>query len=200
LRKRKTLLAAAILAGVIASSALNIFPIVVAALAGCVLMVVTGCLKPGEVYAAVEWKVIVMLGGLLPLGIALETTGAARLLSRFVVTVVGPLGPWALLAALYLAASVLTEVMSNAATAVLLSPVAISAAQALGVDPRPFLVAVTFAASSSFMTPVGYQTNTLIYGPGAYRFQDFLRVGTPLNILFWVLATALIPRYWPFHP
>ena len=199
-RPRKTLAAIAILAAVIASSALNLVPIVVAALAGCALMVLSGCLKPEEVYPAVDWKVILMLGGLLPLGIALETTGAAALLSQFVVNIFGGFGPLALLSAIYLCTSLLTEVMSNAAAAVLLAPIAISAAAAMGVDSRPFLVAVTFAASSSFMTPVGYQTNTLIYGPGAYRFRDFVRVGTPLNLIFWIAATVLIPRFWPFHP
>jgi di/tricarboxylate transporter len=199
-RVRKTVVAVAILAAVIAASALNIAPIVVAALAGSAIMVLTKCLKPEEVYPSVDWKVVMMLGGLLPLGIAIETTGMAAILSKFVVTVVGPLGPWVFLSGLYLCTSLLTEVMSNSATAVLLTPIAISSAAAMGVDARPFLVAVMFAASSSFMTPVGYQTNTLIYGPGAYRFADFLRVGTPLNVLFWILATVLIPRYWPFHP
>lgn len=199
-RKSKIPLAILILAGVIGASAMGLVPIVVSALAGCALMVLTGCLAPSEVYPAVDWKVILMLGGLLPLGFALESTGAARLMSDGIVTVFGPFGPWVLLSALYFATSVLTEIMSNAATAVLLTPIAITAANAMGVDARPFLVAVMFAASSSFMTPVGYQTNTLIYGPGAYRFADFLRVGTPLNILFWILCTALIPTFWPFHP
>ncbi|MFO7693006.1 MAG: SLC13 family permease [Vicinamibacterales bacterium] len=199
LRKRKTLIAAGILAGVVGVSALGIAPIVVTALAGCALMVLTGCLKADEVYTAVDWKVVLMLGGLIPLGIALESTGAAAMLSRGIVGVFGPVGPWALLSAIYLLTSLLTELMSNAATAVLVAPVAISAAAAMGVDAHPFLMAVAFAASASFMTPVGYQTNTLIYGPGAYRFTDFLRVGAPLNLLFWVLATWLIPRFWPFY-
>jgi di/tricarboxylate transporter len=199
-RFRKTLTAAAILAAVVGAAALGAMPIVVAALAGCTAMVLTRCLKADEVYSAVDWKVVMMLGGLLPLGLAIETTGLAAVFSRFIVSVFGSLGPWVLLSVVYLCTSLLTEIMSNAATAVLLTPIAITAATAMGVDERPFLVAVMFAASSSFMTPVGYQTNTLIYGPGAYRFADFLRVGTPLNVLFWILATALIPRYWPFHP
>lgn len=198
-RRKKTLLAVVILAGVIGASALGLAPVVIASLAGCAAMVLTGCLKREEVYPSIDWKVVVMLGGLLPLGIALETTGAAGMLSKLIVSAFGSLGPWVLLSALYFFTSVLTEMMSNSATAILLAPVAISAAESMGVDPRPLLVAVTFAASSSFMTPVGYQTNTLIYGPGAYRFRDFVRVGTPLNILFWVMSTMLIPHYWPFQ-
>jgi di/tricarboxylate transporter len=200
IRPGKVLIALLILVLVVASSALNLLPIVVAAMGGCAAMVLTGCLKADEVYASVDWKVILMLGGLLPLGIALESTGAAKIFADFVIQYLGGLGPWVLMSALYLATSILTEVMSNSATAVLLAPIAISAANAMGVDSRPFLVAVTMAASSSFMTPVGYQTNTLIYGPGQYKFNDFLRVGTPLNILFWVLATWYIPQFWPFNP
>jgi di/tricarboxylate transporter len=199
-RKDKALLAVLIIAGVVALAAMKVAPIVVTALAGSALMVVTGCLKPEEVYPAVDWKVILMLAGLIPLGTAIETTGLAAMLSKGIVAAFGWLGPVVFLSALYLCTSLLTEVMSNSATAVLLTPIAISSAQAMGVDSRPFLVAVMFAASSSFMTPVGYQTNTLIFGPGAYKFKDFLRVGTPLNVIFWILATIFIPQYWPFHP
>lgn len=197
-RRDKLLVAAAIVAGVVATAALGILPIVAGAVLGSVLMVLTRCLTLDEAYQAIEWRVVFLLGGVLPLGIALESTGAARLLSSLLVDTVGLWGPVALVSAFYLLTSLLTEAMSNNATAALLAPIAISTASAMDVDPRPFLVAVTFAASASFMTPVGYQTNTLIYGPGHYRFSDFLRVGTPLNLLFWLLATLLIPLLWSF--
>lgn len=197
-RRDKLLLAVAIVAGVVSSAALDVLPIVGSAILGSVLMVLTRCLTLDEAYQAIEWRVVFLLGGILPLGIALESTGAARLLSSLLVDTIGAWGPLALLSAFYLLTSLLTEAMSNNATAALLAPIAISAASSLGVDPRPFLVAVTFAASASFMTPVGYQTNTLIYGPGHYRFGDFLRIGTPLNLLFWLIATLLIPQFWSF--
>lgn len=141
---------------------------------------------------------IFLLAGVLTLGVALEKTGAADLLSGFLVNWIGVLGPFAVLAAFYLLTSWLTEAMSNNATAVLLAPVAIATAEAMAISPRPLLMAVAFAASSSFMTPVGYQTNTLIFGPGNYKFADFMRVGAPLNLMFWILATLLIPVFWPF--
>jgi di/tricarboxylate transporter len=150
------------------------------------------------VYAAINWQVIFLLAGVLTLGTALETSGAARLLGDVLVRTAGAFGPVVLLSVLYLATSVLTEMMSNNATAALLAPVAIAAAATMGIDPRPLLMAIAFAASASFMTPVGYQTNTLIYGPGRFRYADFLRVGTPLNILFWILATIFIPQFWSF--
>jgi di/tricarboxylate transporter len=198
-RTDKLLIALTIVAGVVGAAALNFVPLVISAITGCALLVLTGCLTMEEAYQAVEWKIIFLLAGVLTVGVALEKTGAALLLSNWMIATVGVLGPVALVSAFYLVTSLLTETMSNNATAALLTPIAIAAAQSLDVDPRPFLMAIAFAASASFMTPVGYQTNTLIYGPGQYTFADFLRIGTPLNILFWLLATLLIPVFWPFH-
>jgi len=176
---------------------LNYLPIVASALIGCVLLILTRCINMEEAYQAVEWSIIFLIAGVLSLGMAMEKTGVARILSDVLISVVGDWGPVALLSALFFVTMMLTNVMSNAATAALLAPIAIFAADSMQVNPRPFLMAVTFAASLSFMTPVGYQTNTLIYGAGKYKFFDFLRVGTPLNLLFWVLATLLIPVIWP---
>lgn len=197
-QRDKLLLSLAIVAGVVVAATLNLLPIVASAILGSLLLVLTGCLPLEEAYKAIEWRIIFLLGGVLPLGLALETSGAAELLTSALVGTIGVWGPVAMVSALYLLTSILTEAMSNNASAALLAPIAITAAGALGVDPRPFLMAVTFAASASFMTPVGYQTNTLIFGPGQYRFADFLRVGAPLNLLFWLLATLLIPRLWSF--
>ncbi|MGE0643196.1 MAG: SLC13 family permease [Nitrospira sp.] len=199
-RTDKLLIALAIVAGVVGAAALNIVPLVISSITGCALLILTGCLTMEEAYQAVEWKIIFLLAGVLTLGVALEKTGAALLLSNWMIATLGVFGPVALVSAFYLMTSLLTETMSNNATAALLTPIAIAAAQSMDLDPRPFLMAITFAASASFMTPVGYQTNTLIYGPGQYTFKDFLRVGAPLNILFWILATLLIPMFWPFQP
>ena len=199
-RTQKLLTALAIIAAVVGAAALNVVPIVISAISGCALLILTGCLTMEEAYQAVEWKIIFLLAGVLTLGVALEKTGTALLLSNWLIATVGLWGPIALVSVFYLITSLLTEAMSNNATAALLTPIAIAAAQSLEVDPRPFLMAITFAASASFMTPVGYQTNTLIYGPGQYTFKDFLRVGAPLNILFWILATIFLPVFWPFQP
>ncbi len=196
-RPDKAVPALAILLFVVGSAALGFLPIVASATAGAVAMILVGCLTPEEAYRAVDWKIIFLIAGVLSLGAALEDSGGAALLSTLISPVGSRFGVVALVSALYLATTLVTNAMSNNATAVLLAPIAIAAADAIGADPRPFLMAVTFAASASFMTPVGYQTNTMIYGPGQYRFSDFLRVGGPLNIIFWLLATVLIPVFWP---
>lgn len=197
-RKRKILPALLIVAGVVVTAAIGLLPIVVSAIAGAILLVITGCIRLEEAYEAVEWKIIFLLAGVLTLGTALDKTGAAEYIANLLINGIGWLGPVAMLAAFYLLTSLLTEAMSNNATAALLAPIAIATAGALGVDSRPFLFAVAFASSASFMTPVGYQTNTMIYAAGQYRFSDFIKVGAPLNLLFWILATILIPVFWPF--
>ena len=201
-RKRKLIPAIAIVFGVILTATLGLLPIVVSSIVGAILLVLVGCITMEEAYKAIEWRIIFLLAGVLTLGVALEKTGAARLISGKIVDGVGSWGediaPYALVSVFFLITSLLTGVMSNNATAALLAPIAIATANSMSVNSRPFLVAVAVAASASFMTPVGYQTNTLIYGPGQYRFSDFLKVGTPLNIIVWIAATLLIPYFWTF--
>lgn len=200
LRKSKAPLALTIVAITVALAALGVFPILHTALAGCAAMILTGCINMEQAYAAVDWKVIFLLAGILPLGIAMENTGAARLIADNTLGLVADMGPLVVLAVLYLLTATLTEAMSNNASAVLLAPIAISISKEMDVDPKPFLMAVCFAASTSFATPVGYQTNTMVYNPGGYKFTDFMKVGIPLNLIFWALAVFFIPIFWPFHP
>ncbi len=197
-RKEKMPFAIIIILGIILTASLNIAPIMVAALIGSILLIVTGCIKTNEVYNAINWQIIFLLAGTLSLGVAMQKTGTALFLSELIVFAVGALGPVALISAFYLLTSILTEMMSNNASAILLAPIAYATAASLGLDPKPFFMAIAFAASASFMTPIGYQTNTMIYGAGNYRFADFVKVGTPLNIIFWILATLLIPYFYPF--
>lgn len=197
-RSNKMPIALAILAMVVGLAAFGILPIVVTAVIGVVLMNLTGCLTTEEAYNAVNWKVIMLLGGIIPLGIAMDKTGAAQLLSETLINYLGALGPTAIVSGFFLLSMMLTNLISNQATAVLLAPIAIDTASSIGISAQPLLMAVTFAASLSFMTPVGYQTNTMIYGAGQYKFTDFTKVGTPLNVIFWVLGTIFIPIFWPF--
>jgi di/tricarboxylate transporter len=194
----QALTAVLIVAGVVVVATAGLYPIVDAAIVGAVLMVLTGCLPARKAYANIEWQVIFLLAGLIPLGIALESTGAAARAAEWVIQIAGDWGPSAVLSAFFLLATLLTGVMSNTATAALLVPLALTAAKALGVDPRPFLIALTFAASAAYYTPIGYQTNMLVYGPGGYRFVDFVRVGGPLTLITWIIATFLIPVLFPF--
>lgn len=196
-RAEKFVPALAVMVGVVVLPTLGIVPIVASATAGAILMILLRCLTVEEAYEAIEWKVIFLLAGVLTLGTAMRETGGADLLSTFLVERVGPWGGTAVVAAFYLVTSLATELMSNNASAALLAPIAVAAAGGLGVDPRPLLMAVTFAASASFLTPVGYQTNTMVFSAGHYRFTDFARVGAPLNLLFWGTATLLIPVIWP---
>lgn len=198
LRKDRAVRALTIFISIILLAAFNIVSILVAALIGAVAMVVGRCITIEEAYNAIDWKVIFLLGGILPLGLALQQTGTATWLASTVMQPLIDMGPLIVLASLYLITAALTEMMSNNAAAILLVPLALSVAEIMGVSARPFLIAITFAASTSFATPIGYQTNTMIYAPGGYRFFDFARIGVPLNILFWATTILVAPIIWPF--
>ncbi|KAB7514054.1 SLC13 family permease [Halosegnis rubeus] len=195
-RSEKIPFAVGIIAGVVALPALNILPIVVSALAGVVAMIFTGVLKPTELYSSVEWNVIFLLAGVIPLGIALQQTGAAALLGDAVAATSVFLPPIGVLWVFYLATGLLTSVISNNASVVLMIPVAANAAQSIGANAFAFVLAVTFAASTAFMTPVGYQTNLFVYGPGGYTFSDFIRVGAPLQFLLSIVTVLGIAFFW----
>ncbi len=196
-RRQKTSTALLIVAGVVAAAALNV-PIVTAALVGALLMVVSRCITLEEAYQGVDWKVLFVVAGVLPLGHAMTITGAAGLIAENVLQPFGAAGPIAVLAALYFITMMMTTFMSNISAAAVLAPIAIATAHGLGIETRPLLMAVCFAGSTCFLTPIGYQTNMMVYGPGAYRFSDFTRVGWPLNLAFWILSVYLIPKLWPF--
>lgn len=197
-RSRKIPFAVGILLAVVLTAAFELISIMSAALIGGVLVILTRCVEPREAYQSIEWSILFLIYGMLGIGKAMENTGGAELIASQVVGVMQSLGPVAILAAVYLLASLLTEFVTNNAVAILLTPIVISIAVSLEVDPRPFIVAVMFGASASFITPIGYQTNTYVYGAGGYRFIDFVKIGVPLNLLLWIVATLLIPVFWPF--
>ena len=185
--------------GVIGAAAFQKLDIVLAALLGALLMVFTRCLTLRQAYLAVDWRIVILIGGTLALGTAMEKTGTANAIADSLVAWSGALGPMALIAVLYLLTMGMTEIMSNNAAAALLTPIAISIAHQGGWDPRPFAFCVAFAASCSFLTPIGYQTNTMVYGPGGYRFTDYFKVGAWLSLMSWLTSTLLIPRIWPIR-
>jgi len=197
---RKAWVAASIMAGVVAVSALHWMPIPLAAICGAIVMALTGCFGRKDVYEAMDWKIIVLLGAILPLGIAIEKTGLSAVMVHEAMVLIGGHGPLAALTMVYLLTALLTELMGHNPSVVLMVGIAVSVAHAMGVDPRPFVVAVAFAAATSFATPVGYPTNTMVYYAGGYRFTDFMKVGIPLIAIFCALSMWLIPVFWPFHP
>jgi di/tricarboxylate transporter len=192
LRRNKAWLAIAIILGVVIVAAFDWLPILVSSLLGVVLMIVTGVLKPGEVYGAVRWDIIFLLAGLIPLGTAMENSGTTKWLADNLMLMGGNLSGYWVLLFFYVITSFLTEILSNNATVVLLLPIASEVAKALNLNPLALMFAVTFAASNSFMTPIGYQTNTMVYGPGGYKFWDFFRVGAPLNLILTIVTPFLI--------
>ena len=185
------------LAGVVGASALGVLPIAAAAIIGVAIVLLTRCIDAEEAFAQVDGRLLVLIFAMLAIGKALQTSGAAALIAGNLAPLLIGLAPWIALWLIYLIASLMTELLSNAAVAVVLTPIAITLAGQMGIDPRPFVVAVMLAASLSFATPIGYQTNTMVYSPGGYKFTDFMRLGVPLNLGIGLIASLLIPLFWP---
>jgi di/tricarboxylate transporter len=197
-QKRKAWKAGLIFAGLIVSASLGLADIMVCALTAVFLMIVTGCLQMRDAYRAIQADVLLLIAGTLALGIAMEKTGTSQLYAEAYLKLFAGLSPGFVLGGFILLVSISTQILSNNATAVLLFPIAVSTALGLGVDPKPFIMALCFGASACFATPIGYQTNLLVYGPGGYRFSDYLKLGIPLNLVVLILGTTLIPIIWPF--
>ena len=192
----------AVILGTVILAALGIVPILKGALIGAIFLLVIRVITANEAYQSINWQVIVLIAALIPLGIVIQKSGTAFWIGTVlndIANAFNPLiRPTIMLSLVYLVTIILTEMTSNAATAIIMTPIAISAAQQMGLDPRTFVFAVCFAASASFITPIGYQTNLMVYGPGGYKFTDYVRVGLPLAIVLWCIATWLIPILWPF--
>jgi len=197
-RRGKAPIALATIAGVMLLAAFEVMPIEALAIIGAAVVIATGCITNDEAYKSIEWPILMLIFGMLALSIAMRNSGLVDLLAQQLASLGAGLPPWLMLSLVILITSLATEMLSNNAIAVLFTPVVIGLAQQIGVDPRPFVVGVMIAASCSFATPIGYQTNTLVYGAGNYRFGDFARLGIPMNLLTWALASALIPLFWPF--
>ncbi len=183
-------------------AAAGVLPIIKGALLSVVVLLVFRVITPNEAYQSIHWQVIVLIAALIPLGIVIESTGTASFIGESISQIVRSysdnLQPHILLALTYLITMILTEVSSNTATAIIMTPVVLSISASMGIDARPLIFGVCFAASASFSTPVGYQTNLMVYGPGGYRFSDFIKVGLPLSITLWLTAIIIIPMIWPF--
>jgi di/tricarboxylate transporter len=196
-RPGKLLITIVTLVAVVMVVSLGFLPIVTAATAGCAVLMLTGCLRPREAYNAIDLSLVFILAGSLALGTALDKTGLTSVLADWLAGSSGTTGPLVIMAGFFLLAVVISELMSNSGTVALLAPVTMSVAVKMGINPMSLLAAITFGASASFAMPIGYQTSLMIYGPGGYRFKDFIRMGIPLDIILAVLALLLIPYFWP---
>ncbi len=196
-RTDKAPIAVGVMALVLGLVLLADFHISTAMVIGAVLMVLTGCLNMDEAYQSIDWRTVFLVAGMLPLGAAMETTGAARLLADLMLGTVGDLGPIAVLAGIYILVALITQPMSNAAAVVLITPIAIDTALGMGADPKPFVLATVLGAATSFLTPVGHKANVLVFGPGGYRFFDYTRVGGPLTLALFVVTMIFLPILFP---
>ncbi len=195
---KKAPIAVLALITVIVLAAFNVMPIEGLAIIGAVLVILTKCITLEKAYASIEWSILMMIFGMISVSIAMEETGLIKMMVEGIAALVEDLGPMAILLIVYFITSGITEVISSNATAMLLTPVVIGLAESRGIDPRPFIVAVMFGASASFATPIGYQTNTYVYNVGNYTFKDFLRIGTPMNLLTFIVTGLSIPLFWKF--
>ena len=201
--KTKMWISGLILLGVVAAMALNLktVPLQTAAVTGAILCVITGCLKEKEAYAGIDWVTIFLFAGMLSVATAMDKTGAGKLIADTVVNMMGDHpNPIVLCAVLYLISNVLTQFMSNTASAALLAPIGISIAQSIGADPKPVLMAIGIAASMAYATPMATPPNTLVLGPGGFSFNDYVKVGVPLCIITFIASVIIIPIFWPFFP
>ena len=192
-----------VILSVVGLSALGVLPILSGTLIGVTVLLIFRVLAPNEAYNSIHWQVIIFIAALIPLGQVIQTSGTAEWIGNSIYSLSDlfpdPYKALSLLSLIYLITMILTEVSSNAATAILMTPIAFVVSAKIGLDPRPFIFAICFAASASFITPIGYQTNLMVYGPCGYKFTDYIRTGLPLAIIFWIMATLLIPILWPFQ-
>jgi len=181
---------------------LDIVPIVVGVILGVIALLLSKVITPNEAYSSIHWQVIIVIAAFLPMGAAIQRTGLDIIISDSISSVVNlfpaDILPYLLLALIYFITMILTEIASNAATAIIMTPITLSLAASFGFDPKPFIFAVCYAASASFITPVGYQTNLMVFGPGGYRYSDYIKVGLPLGIILWIISVIIIPMIWPF--
>jgi len=197
---RRAPLAALIMVAVIASVLAGILPIAIAAIFGATIMVMTGCLTMEQAYRAIDWRAVFLIAGMLPLGIAMQDSGAAVFIASEVMESLGSFGPWAVIAGLYCLTAAATMIVPTAALIVLMSPIVLSACTEMGVEPQTAMMAVAMAASASFTSPISHPANILVMGPGGYRFADYLRLGVPLTIVVFVTVMVLLPIFWPLNP
>ena len=198
-RTNKALLAVLIMVVVLLPVILGLVPIVIMVVVGVVLMVLTGCLTMDEAYRAIEWKAVFLIAGMIPLGIAMQKTGAASFVATWMVSLLGVYGPMVVMAGLYVLTSLASQVMPNPAAAVLLVPIALNTASDLGVSPYPLAMTVAVAASAAFLSPVSHPANLLVMGPGGYRFSHYIKVGLPLTLVVMVVVMLVMPIFWPFY-
>jgi len=197
LRRERRLVASLIMAGVILPVILGWMPIAISAVIGVAFMVLTGCLSFDDAYRAIEWRAVFLIAGMLPLGVAMQQSGAAELVADGVVALTSPVGPWGVLIGLYLMTALATSIIPTAALVVLMAPIAFDAAAVTGVSPRSMMMAVAIAASASFTSPVSHPANILVMGPGGYRFVDYVKLGVPLTLVVLVIVLIVLPFVWP---